>query len=262
MGTGGAEPGRRLSSSRPIPAASCARPHCLRRCRCAGTGRSARGARAFRAILVIRVQARFIVVDENGSRDVHGIDQHQAFIDTAFPEATAVLKGLQDAPTDLVTAVRPASGATWVKCARTAPYPARIRNGRQAHLVARRRHSLSGYLIKAGVWETTSLAGSIALANHAIQASDGQRKAGYDTGVEDIDLHYGVDRSLSAFLRCLRNSPVVLGMMPNGLMDHFPLALRFSSRTLIHGVLMVAGFGQQLLVAGPARRFEFAGFAS
>ena len=49
-------------------------------------------------------------------------------------------------------------------------------------------------------------------------------------------------------------------MMPNGLMDHFPLALRFSSRTLIYGALMVAGFGQQLLVAGPARRFEFAGF--
>src|SRR5271170_7597604 len=44
-------------------------------------------------------------------------------------------------------------------------------------------------------------------------------------------------------------------MMPNGLMDHFPLALRFSSRTLIHGALMVAGFGQQLLVADPARRF-------
>src|SRR5215475_14436390 len=49
-------------------------------------------------------------------------------------------------------------------------------------------------------------------------------------------------------------------MMPNGLMEHFPLALRFSSRTMIHGALMVAGFGQQLLVAGPARRFEFAGF--
>src|SRR5215469_1730892 len=49
-------------------------------------------------------------------------------------------------------------------------------------------------------------------------------------------------------------------MMPSGLMDHFPLALRFSSRTLIHGALMVAGFGHQLLVAGPARRFEFAGF--
>src|SRR6266851_3475642 len=73
-------------------------------------------------------------------------------------------------------------------------------------------------------------------------------------------LHCAVDRSLSAFLRCLRNSPVVLGMMPNGLVDHFPLALRFSSHTLIHGALMVAGFGQQLLVAGPARRFEFAGF--
>src|SRR5215469_1290503 len=49
-------------------------------------------------------------------------------------------------------------------------------------------------------------------------------------------------------------------MMPNGLMDHFPLALRFSSGTLIHGALMVAGFGQQLLVAGPSRRFECAGF--
>src|SRR5262245_12126307 len=49
-------------------------------------------------------------------------------------------------------------------------------------------------------------------------------------------------------------------MMPNGLMDHFPLALRFSSRTLIHGAVMVAGFGQQVLVAGPARWFKFAGF--
>src|ERR1700686_3844562 len=81
-----------------------------------------------------------------------------------------------------------------------------------------------------------------------------------ESGAFAVSKHYGVDRSLSAFLRCLRNSPVVLGMMPNGLMDHFPLALRFSSRTLIHGALMVAGFGQQLLVAGPARRFEFAGF--
>src|SRR5262249_52636789 len=54
-----------------------------------------------------------------------------------------------------------------------------------------------------------------------------------------------------------QDSPVVLGVMPNGLMDHFPLALRFSSRTLIHQALMVAGLGQQLLIAGPARRFEF-----
>src|SRR5260370_10025670 len=49
-------------------------------------------------------------------------------------------------------------------------------------------------------------------------------------------------------------------MMPNGLMDPFPRALRFSRRTLICGALMVASFGQQLLVAGPARWFEFACF--
>src|SRR5215471_6232955 len=75
-----------------------------------------------------------------------------------------------------------------------------------------------------------------------------------------LRLARNVDRSLSAFLWCPHGSSVVLWMMPNGLMDHFPLALRFSSRTLVHGALMVAGFGQQLLVAGPARRFEFAGF--
>jgi hypothetical protein len=34
-----------------------------------------------------RVQARFIVIDENGSRDVHGVDQHETLLDTAFPEA-------------------------------------------------------------------------------------------------------------------------------------------------------------------------------
>src|SRR5579871_5074428 len=49
-------------------------------------------------------------------------------------------------------------------------------------------------------------------------------------------------------------------MMPKGLMDRFPFALRFSSRALIHGPLMIAGLGQQLLVAQPARRLEFAGF--
>src|ERR1035441_6571515 len=45
------------------------------------------GREPFEPFLVIRVQARLIVVDEHGSRDVHGIDQHQTFLDTAFPEA-------------------------------------------------------------------------------------------------------------------------------------------------------------------------------
>src|ERR1035438_2065493 len=45
------------------------------------------GREPFEPFLVIRVQARFIVVDENGRRDVHRVDQHQTFLDTAFPEA-------------------------------------------------------------------------------------------------------------------------------------------------------------------------------
>jgi hypothetical protein len=45
------------------------------------------GREPFEPFFVIRVQARFIVVDKHGSRDVHGVDQHQTFLDTAFPEA-------------------------------------------------------------------------------------------------------------------------------------------------------------------------------
>src|SRR5215471_20942361 len=48
-------------------------------------------------------------------------------------------------------------------------------------------------------------------------------------------------------------------MMPHCLMDDFPPAFRLSSRPLICFALMVPGFSQQLLIAGPERWFEFAG---
>src|SRR5437879_217828 len=95
------------------------------------------------------------------------------------------------------------------------------------------------------IWLPTSRSGPLSLI-------------GDYAGVQRVDQH--CVRSPSAFPRGLRNSLVVLGVMPNGFMDHFPFALRFRGRTLIHRTVMVAGFGQQLLVAGPARRFEFAGF--
>jgi hypothetical protein len=34
--------------------------------------------------LVIMVKSSFVVIDENGSRDVHGVHQDQAFSDAAF----------------------------------------------------------------------------------------------------------------------------------------------------------------------------------
>ena len=59
---------------------------------------------------------------------------------------------------------------------------------------------------------------------------------------------------------CAAKSPVVFGMMSHGLVDHFPLTFIFGSRTLIHGALVVAGFGPQFLPGGEARRIELAGF--
>ena len=78
----------------------------------------------------------------------------------------------------------------------------------------------------------------------------------------DVHLRIGRDTTIRPGHRLLcPDSPFVLGigMMPHGLMDDFPLALRLGSRTLIRLALMVAGFGQQFPVAGPARRFDFAG---
>src|SRR5512135_526359 len=42
---------------------------------------------------VVVMQARFIVVDENRSRNMHGIDQRQPFLDTALPDAVLHLAG-------------------------------------------------------------------------------------------------------------------------------------------------------------------------
>src|ERR1041385_1282032 len=48
-------------------------------------GRRVRGE-FLEPFLIIGVEARFIVVDEYGSSDVHGVDKHQAFLDAAFPK--------------------------------------------------------------------------------------------------------------------------------------------------------------------------------
>jgi hypothetical protein len=37
--------------------------------------------------LEITVKARFIIIDENGSSDMHGIDQNQSFTNATLPEA-------------------------------------------------------------------------------------------------------------------------------------------------------------------------------
>jgi len=117
-------------------------------------------------------------------------------------------------------------------------------------------HEAAGVAIANSMTPLDTLGQPDAVNGHVVFVSIGMSNCTQEFSA--FDQHYV--RFPSAFLRCLRNSLVVLGVMPNGLMDHFPLALRFSSCTLIDGALMVAGFGQQLLVAGPARRFEFAGF--
>jgi hypothetical protein len=51
------------------------------------------GGELLQPLLVILVQAAFIVVDENGSGNVHRVDQNQSFLDAAFPKAGFHLAG-------------------------------------------------------------------------------------------------------------------------------------------------------------------------
>src|SRR5258708_5502055 len=48
---------------------------------------------AFQPFFIILVEPLFIVIDDDGSRDVHGIDQHEAAPDTAFLHSLLHLPG-------------------------------------------------------------------------------------------------------------------------------------------------------------------------
>jgi hypothetical protein len=45
------------------------------------------GSKPFKPVFIILMEAPFVIVDENLCRDVHGIDQHQPFLDPAFDQA-------------------------------------------------------------------------------------------------------------------------------------------------------------------------------
>ena len=50
---------------------------------CVALGRGVKWGEFFEPLLVVLVQARFVVVDENRRGDVHGVDKDQAFLDAA-----------------------------------------------------------------------------------------------------------------------------------------------------------------------------------
>lgn len=47
----------------------------------------------FKPDLKIIMKALFVVIDENGGRDVHGVDEHHSFGYTAFAQALFNLRG-------------------------------------------------------------------------------------------------------------------------------------------------------------------------
>jgi hypothetical protein len=44
------------------------------------------GSKLLKPDLEIMVKAGFIIINEDGSSDMHGIDQHQSFLNTTFSE--------------------------------------------------------------------------------------------------------------------------------------------------------------------------------
>lgn len=51
------------------------------------------GRQLFEPLIIVVVEAGFVIVDEHGSRDVHGVHENQSLSNTAFPQALVHLRG-------------------------------------------------------------------------------------------------------------------------------------------------------------------------
>ncbi len=45
------------------------------------------GSQRFKPLLIILVEPRFVIIDEDGCGNVHGVDEAQPFKNAAFPHA-------------------------------------------------------------------------------------------------------------------------------------------------------------------------------
>ena len=51
------------------------------------------GSQFLQPHLIVMVETRFVIIDKHRGRDVHGIDQDEAFFDAALPQAFINLRG-------------------------------------------------------------------------------------------------------------------------------------------------------------------------